>query len=113
MQVNKVSDSTNFKAKLIIGDERIQNFIKSSFLSDSSSTFDTLDKLSSIYPDSVLMMNIKNINNKDYLVVKNGLTGVMEKKFIHNAENVQSKDNLAFLNLIKNTMAKKSFWINN
>ena len=53
MEVNKVSYAPDFQAKIIIGDERIQKFIKSSFMANSKATFETLDRFSEIYPVSI------------------------------------------------------------
>lgn len=110
MQIQSTPASPNFQAKLILGDERIHNFVKSSFLADSKRTFDTLDKFSVIYPDAVVTAGIKNIKNKDYLVVKNGVTGATEKKLLHRTETVDKKDGSIFIDLIQKVMNKKSFW---
>ena len=63
MEINKVSYSPNFQAKLIIADERVQKYVKSAFMANSKDTFNTLDKFSEIYPDSVVSINIKKHPN--------------------------------------------------
>jgi len=110
MQIQSQPYTPNFQAKLIIGDEKIQKFIKSSFLTKSKETFDTLDKFSAIYPDSIVSLGIKNINNRDYLVAKNGLTGATEKKFLHDTNIVKLEDNSAFIDLVKKIMKSRAFW---
>lgn len=110
MEVNKISYSPNFKAKMLIIDDRVEKFIKSSYMADSKSTFDVLDKFSSIYPDSVVSVCIKNIKDKDYLFVKNGITGKSEKSLVGDAEVLKLETRTSFIDLIKKVMAKKSFW---
>lgn len=45
MEVNKVSYAPDFQAKIIIGDERIQKFIKSSFMTNSKTTFENTGQI--------------------------------------------------------------------
>lgn len=111
MQLQNQPFTPNFQAKLILGDERLHKFVKSSFMSKSKETFNTLDKFFEIYPDSVVSVGIKNINDKDYLVVKNGVTGATEKKLLHNIETVDKKDQSVFIDLIQKVSAQKSFWV--
>ncbi len=113
MELNKISYNPNFQAKIILGDDRIQKFVKSSFMSGSKDTFATLDKFTAIYPDTIISIGIKNINGNDYLIAKNGVSGVMEKKFLHDTNSVKLEDQTAFIDLIKNVMKKKSFWPKN
>lgn len=110
MQIRNMQNAPNFQAKLIIGDEKIQKFIKSSFMTKSKETFDTLDKFSSIYPDSIVSIGIKNMKGRDYLVAKNGITGVTEKKFLHDAEIVKLEDHSIFIDLIRKVIKNKAFW---
>ncbi len=110
MQIQNTPSVTSFQAKIILGDERIHKFVKSSFLTDSKTTFDVLDKFPAIYPDSVVTVGIKNIKSKNYLVAKNGLTGSSEKKILHAIDTVSPKDQSVFLDLIQKIMKKKSFW---
>ena len=110
MEISKISNSPNFQAKYVIGDERIQKFIKSSFLSNSKDTFETLDKFSVIHPDSVVLINIKRINGHDHLVAKNGINGEMVSKYLHDTRSVKLEDHNVFIDLIKKIMTNKSFW---
>ena len=110
MQVNSVNYSPNFQAKIIIGDGRIQKYIKSSFMANSRNTFDVLDKFSEIHPDSIVSVNIKNLKNRDYLVAKNGVTGATEAKLLHSSDVLKLEDRTSFIDLIKKIMNKKSFW---
>lgn len=110
MEVNKLSYAPDFQAKIIIGDERIQKFIKSSFMANSKATFETLDRFSEIYPDSIVSIGIKNLKNRDYLVAKNGVTGAQETKLIKSGETLNFEDRTTFIDLIKKIMNKKSFW---
>lgn len=110
MQIQHQSNTPNFQAKLIIGDKRIQKFIKSSFISKSREAFDVLDKLSSVYPDSIVSVGIKNVNSKDYLVAKNGITGAIEKKFLHDSNIIKLEDHSVFIDLVKKIMKNKAFW---
>ena len=95
---------------MLIIDNRVEKFIKSSYMADSKSTFDVLDQFSSIYPDSVVSVCIKNIKDKDYLFVKNGITGKSEKSLVGDAEVLKLETRTSFIDLIKKVMAKKSFW---
>ena len=106
MQVNKVQNTPSFQAKLICGDNRIEKFIKSSFMANSKDTFSILE----IYPDAIVSVNVRNIKNKDYLVAKNGVTGATEKKLLGNAEKIDTKNRTAFIDLVKKIMNKKTFW---
>ena len=110
MEINRCNYNPNFGAKIIIGNQDIEKYVKSSFMANSRSTFDTLDKFSAIYPDSVVSINIKNLKNRDYLVARNGVTGAIEAKLIHKSEFVNPKDRTVFIDLIKKVMNKKSFW---
>lgn len=106
MEINKISYNPNFGAKMVLSDERVQKFIKSSFIADSKSTFETFDKYSSIYPDSVVSVGIKNIKGKDYLVVENNSTGMSEKTLIKDSNDSK----IQFIDLIKKVIDKKHFW---
>lgn len=110
MEINRVNNAPNFQAKLIIGDQKIQKYIKSSFMANSKDTFATLDRFSEIYPDSIVSINIKNLNNRDYLVAKNGVTGRNEAKLLHDTESLKLEDRTSFIDLIKKIMNKKNFW---
>lgn len=110
MEINRVNNAPNFQAKLIIGDQKIQKYIKSSFMANSKDTFATLDRFSEIYPDSIVSINIKNLNNRDYLVAKNGITGATEAKLLHDTEILKLEDRTSFIDLVKKAMKKKSFW---
>ncbi len=110
MEISRVNNNPNFGAKIIIGNEKIEKFVKSSFMANSRSTFDTLDKFSEIHPDSIVSINIKNLKNRDYLVAKNGITGASEAKLLHNSEIITPEDRTCFIDLIKKVMNKKSFW---
>ena len=110
MQIQNNPASPNFQAKLILVDNNVERFVKSSLSVNSKETFDTLDNFFVIYPDSVVTAGIKNVKNRDYLFVKNGATEKVEMKFIRNSKTVNEKDNSAFLDLIKRIMNKKSFW---
>ena len=110
MQINKVNNSPNFQAKIIIGDEKIQKYIKSSFMANSRKTFDLLDKFSAENPDTVISLNIKNLKNRDYLVAKNGVTGVTEAKLLHDKDVLKLEDRTIFIDLVEKIMNKKSFW---
>lgn len=110
MEINRVNNAPNFQAKLIIGDQKIQKYIKSSFMANSKDTFSTLDRFSEIYPDSIVSINIKNLNNRDYLVAKNGITGATEAKLLHDTEILKLEDRTSFIDLVKKAMKKKSFW---
>lgn len=110
MEINKVSHSPNFQAKLVINDERVQKYIKSSFMANSRDTINTLDKFSVINPDSVVLVSVKNLKNRDYLVAKNGVTGATEAKLLEDSEVLKLNDRTSFIDLIKKIMNKKSFW---
>lgn len=110
MEINKISNSPNFQAKIIINDERIHKFIKSSFISGARDTFDTLEEFNKIHPESIVSIGIKNVGHKDYLIAKNGITGATEKKFIHDTEILKLEDHCAFIDLIKRIMKENSFW---
>jgi len=110
MEISKINNSPNFRAKIIIGDHRIEKFIKSSFMANSRNTFDTLDKFSEINPDAIVSINIKNLKNRDYLVAKNGVTGATEVKLLEKSDVLTLKDRTAFIDLIKKVMNKKAFW---
>jgi hypothetical protein len=108
MQINKIDNSPHFQAKIIYGDKRIEKYMKASFM--NKDTFSTLDKFSEIHPDSIVSINIKQFNNKDYLVAKNGITGATEKKFLGDSEIKNLENQNSFIDLIKKIMNKKSFW---
>lgn len=110
MEISKINNSPNFRAKIIIGDKRIEKFIKSSFMANSRNTFDTLDKFSEINPDAIVSINIKNLKNRDYLVAKNGVTGATEVKLLEKSDVLTLKDRTAFIDLIKKVMNKQKFW---
>lgn len=110
MEINKISNSPNFGAKMIVIDGRVEKFIKSSFMADSKSTFSILDKFSLIYPDAVVSVGIKNIKDKDYLVIKNGVTGMTEKALVEDAQVLKLNSRTSFIDLIKRVIDKKSFW---
>ena len=42
-----------------------KGIIKSSFMANSKATFETLDRFSEIYPDSIVSIGIKNLKNRD------------------------------------------------
>lgn len=110
MEINRVNNTPNFQAKIIIGDSRIEKYIKSSFMANSRETFNVLDKFSEIHPDSIVSINIKNLKNRDYLVAKNGITGATEAKLLHDTESLKLEDRTSFIDLIKKIMNKKNFW---
>ena len=110
MRIREGSNSPNFQAKRVITDKRIQRFIKSSFTSKSKDTFDSLDKFTKIYPDTIVTVSIKNKEGKNYLVTKNCTTDSFEKKLMHDSETVKLEDQTLFLDLIKKTMDNKTFW---
>ena len=111
MQINKIDNTPSFQAKLIVGDERIQKYIKSSFMANSRKTFDILDKFSAQNPDAIVSLNIKNLKNRDYLVAKNGITGKSEAKLLHDKDILKLEDRTSFIDLVEKVMNKKSFWI--
>ena len=111
MEINKVSYAPNFQAKIIMGDEKIQNVVKSCFVSNSKATFETLDKFSEIYPDSIVLMGIKNLKNRDYLVAKNIVTGKQESKLLTKDATTKPYNKTTFIDLLRKVMNKKSFWI--
>lgn len=110
MEVNRISYSPNFQAKMVVIDKRIQRFIKSSFMANSKETFNSLDNFIKIYPDAVVTVAIKNEEGKNYMVAKNCTNNTFEKKLIHDIETVKLEDKTLFLDLIKRIMNNKTFW---
>lgn len=110
MNVSKISYSPNFQAKLIICDDSVQRFVKSSFLAESKNTFSALDEIGKIYPDSVVSLGIKNIDGSNYLFAKNCLNGAIEKFFLHNINMVCLEDLSVFVNLIRKIIKNEAFW---
>ena len=110
MEVSKISNSPDFQAKMVVNDKRIRNFIKSSFLSESKNTYNTLDKFTREHPDDIVSINFKQIEDKVYIAARNISSNKTETKLVHAAENVKPEDQTAFINLIKKTIENKSFW---
>ena len=110
MEVNKISANTNFGAKFVIGDRRVQKFVKSSFMADSKGTFACLDKFSEIHPDAVVSISIKKSKNNFFMLATNSGSGAVEKMHLQNPDMVKFGDRSLFLDLIKKIMHKRTFW---
>ena len=112
MEVNRISQSPNFKAKMVVCDSRIQKFIKASFLAEAKDTYNTLDKFTRENQDAIVSVNFKLIGEKMYMTAKNGSNNQIETKLVHDTESVKLEDNTVFIDLIKKTMENKTFWMN-
>ena len=110
MEINRISQSPDFQAKIVVCDKRIQKFIKTSFLTESKETYNVLDKYTRENPDAIVSMGFKQIKDKVYMAAKNISNNRTETKLVHDTENVKPEDQTAFIDLIKKTMENKSFW---
>ena len=61
MEVNKISNSPNFQSKIIVGDNRIQKFIKSSYMANSRKMNDLLDSFNDSHKNQLVTLNIRKM----------------------------------------------------
>jgi hypothetical protein len=112
MEVNKISNSPNFQAKIIVGDSRIQKFIKSSYMANSRKMNDLLDSFNDSNKNQLVTLNIRKMfkDGADYMIARNGITGKDSGVILDNAEIITPNNRNAFYTLIKRIFDDKSFW---
>lgn len=114
MEVNRISNSPNFKAKIIVGDERINKFIKSSFMTNRKGTLKLLDNFDEFHPDQLVTLSISRIGKsdiqKEYLLAHNGITGKDSAVLLDNADRITPQNRNAFSVLVKRMLDNYCFW---
>lgn len=113
MQIQNNGYKTNFGAKIIVGDEKVHKFIKSSFIAKKREMHDLLDMYNNANTDAIVTLNVKNIAGRDVMSAHNGVTG--QSDFIHlgNAEVINTENRNAFFDIIMKTLKNKDFWKKN
>lgn len=105
------NNNINFQAKLINADNRVQKYVKSAFVTNPRDTINTLEAYRNIHPNEVTILSLTEKGGKNYMFVKNGATGKIIKREIKDATSVQSEDKYAFIDLLKQVISDKRFWI--
>ena len=112
MQVNSVNNSPNFQAKIIIGDDRINKFIKSSYMAHPRKTNDLLDSFNNNRKNQLITLNIRKLfeGGSDYMIARNGITGKDSGVILGDAEIITPDNRDSFYTLIKRIFSDKNFW---
>ena len=110
MQVQNVSNSPKFGAKIIIGDEGVQKFIKSSFMAKGREMHDLLDTFNRSNRNTVVTIGTRRTEEGDYLFARNGVTGQTDKFLLGSADKINLKNRNSFYELVTNLLKNKDFW---
>jgi len=110
MQVQKVNNSPEFGAKIIIGDDGVQKFIKSSFMAKGREMHNLLDTFNNIHRDTVVTIGTRTTETGDYLFARNGVTGQTDKCLLGSAEKIDLENRNAFFNFVSKLIKNKNFW---
>jgi hypothetical protein len=115
MLADKINNNTNFQAKLLVNDARVEKFIRHSYLHNSPKAYEAMDKLNKVHPNTLLSARIAGFEDEPKLVIRNMKNQKAEYIDLNSANIVTKKDNNAFYNLLKRLLdeSKKSiqeFW---
>lgn len=105
------NNNIHFQAKLINADNRVQKYVKSAFVTNPRDTINTLETYRDIHPNEVTILNLLEKDEKNYMFVKNGVTGKIIKREIKDTDSVQPEDKYVFIDLLKQVISDKKFWI--
>jgi hypothetical protein len=105
------NNNINFQAKLINADNRVQKYVKSAFITNPRDTLNTLETYRDIHQNEVTILSLIEKDGKNYMSLKNGVTGKIIKREIKDANSVQSEDKYAIIDLLKQVISDKKFWI--
>ena len=111
MQVQNVNNTHSFGAKIIIGDERVNPYIKSAFISKIREMIDLLDTFNESNSSQIVTVNVKHIKGKDFMAAKNGVTGqFLSVDLGSHAEILTLTNRNSFYDLVKKMLGNNSFW---
>jgi len=116
MIVNNISgNNTNFQAKLLVNDARVEKFIRHSYLHNNPKAYEAMDELNRVHKGTLLSARIAGFEDEPKLVIRNMRNQKAEYIDLDSANIVTPKDKNAFYNLLKRLLdeSKKSiqeFW---